>query len=110
MAVRKKARTLKQWEPPPDYREKPGLKSFLKNLSPRMNTAEMDMVIYCDWRTRPFWQKSVNRAWRELGMTPLHARDAFEKRLIFMEIFDRAVARAKDRTKRARQRAMPTRG
>ena len=110
MAVRKKARTPRQWEPPPDYQPRPGLKGFLKSLSPPMNTAEMDMVIYCDWRTRPFWRKDVGKAWRDLGMTPEHARDAFEKKLIFMEIFDRAVARAKDLAKRARQRAMPPRG
>jgi len=111
MAAAKKkrsvSRALNVWEPPPDYEPMPGLQAYLKSISPRMNTAEMDMVNYCDWRTRPLWRKTVDKAWRDLGMTPQHARDAFAKKLIFMEIYDRAVARAKDVGKRAALRNLP---
>ena len=102
-------RALTDWEPPANYQPMPGLKAYLKSISPRMNTAEMDMVLYCDWRTRPVWRKTVEKAWRDLGMTPQHARDAFAKKIIFMEIFDKAVARAKDVRTEARLREMPSR-
>jgi hypothetical protein len=105
--IRPAARFRAGWEPPADYEPMPGLGAYLKSISPPMNTAEIDMVIYWDWRTRPFWRKTVAKAWEDLGMTPAHAQGAFVKRLIMMEIYDRAVVRARATSTRARMRAMP---
>lgn len=111
MAAAKKkrsvSRTLSSWEPPTDYKPMPGLGAYLKSISPRMNTAEMDMVIYWDWRTRPLWRKTVDQAWRDLGMTPQHARDALARKIVPMEIYDRVVARAMEAGKRATLRNLP---
>jgi hypothetical protein len=72
----------------------PGLGQYLGRITPAMHTSEMDMVIYWSWRTRPIWQKGLDRAWADLGMTPAHAQDAIDKKIVPMELYPKAVARA----------------
>lgn len=109
MAAVRKRRTgrTKQWRPPDDYHQRSDLNAYLKSLSPRMHTSEWDMVVYWDWRTRPFWRKTVERAWRDLGMLPALARDAIDKRIVPDEVYDRALTRALIKGARARLRTLP---
>ncbi len=96
------------WKPPENYQEKPNLRAYLKSLSPRMHTAEMYMVLYLDWTTRPFWRKSIDEAWADLGLPPTQAREAIDKRIVLLEIYDRVLARAQEPASRMRLRRMPT--
>lgn len=78
------------------YEPMPGLGAYLRSLSPKMNTSEMDMVLYWQWvHCEPRqWQKSPTKAWNDLGMTQAHAADAIAKRIVPMEIYPEAYERA----------------
>ena len=79
---------------PKPYEPRPGLAGYLGGLSPRMNTAEWDMVIYWQWTRMTVNPKSPEQAWIALRMTPANARDAIAKKLVPMEIYEQAKARA----------------
>jgi hypothetical protein len=83
-----------EWNPPATYTPRDSLIAYLKSVSPPVNTALFDMVVYVQWRTRPVWQKMVDEAWNELQMIPDHARDAIANSIVPMEVYDKAVARA----------------
>lgn len=66
------------WMPPDDYTPRPDLDQYLRSISPKMNTAEFDMVVYLQWvhPTPRSSGRTPAQAWRALRMTPAHARDA----------------------------------
>jgi hypothetical protein len=85
-----------KWTPPADYKPMPGLATYLVNLSPRMNTPEMDMVIYWQWvhRMPKRYRRSPQEAWDDLRMTIENARSAIDKTIVPMEIYPQALQRA----------------
>ena len=85
-----------KWTPPENYKPMPGLGTFLKNLSPRMNTPEMDMVIYWQWvHTGPAsWRRTPAEGWRDIRMTIANAQAAIDKTIVPLEIYPQALARA----------------
>ena len=87
-----------------EYEPRPGLGAYLRSLSPKMHTSEMDMVLYWDWTRRPWWRKTVDDAWDDLGMLPRNAKDAIQKRIVPMEIYSRASTRSNER---ANKKKMP---
>ena len=61
-----------------------------------MHTSEMDMVVYWQWvhASPRQWQKSPGKAWKDLRMTPTHARDAIAEKIVPQEIYPDAYERA----------------
>jgi len=86
------------WQEPNNYTPRDDLESYLLGLSPKINTAELDMVVYWQWvhETLPAFRKSPTKAWNDLHMTPPHARDAIDERIVPMEIYDLALKRAQE--------------
>jgi hypothetical protein len=85
------------------YQPRPDLPQYLTSISPRMNSSEMDMVIYWQWvHAAPRdWQKTPAEGWRDLYMTPANAADAIQKRIVPMEIYPDAYARSQESAKAA---------
>ena len=81
------------WTKPDDYKQRPDLGPYLKMIGPKMNTSEMDMVIYWQW-VHAGGDRSKEEAWESLRMTRLHAQDAIDKHIMPEEIYDLGVARA----------------
>lgn len=94
--------------PPIDgYEPRPDLEPYLRSISPKMNTSEMDMVIYWQWvhASVPPFQKTPAEAWRDLRMKPALARDAIAKRIVPMEIYPDAYERAFGKAKKSPAKA-----
>jgi hypothetical protein len=85
---------MADWRPPADYKPQDNLEALLKGTSPALTTPLFDMVVYWDWRTRPVWRKTIKQAWDDLRMTPEHARDAIDQRIVLAEVYGRAERRA----------------
>ena len=85
-----------KWTPPETYKPRAGLGTYLVNLSPRMNTPEMDMVIYWQWVHRsPRWlRRTPAEGWRDIRMTIEHAQQAIDSAIVPMEIYPQALERA----------------
>jgi hypothetical protein len=85
------------WQQPANYKPRDDLKHYLEGSAPKMNTPEMDMVIYWQWvhRSLAAFRKTPVEAWDELDMTPEHARQAIDRGIIPLEIYAEALARAR---------------
>ena len=86
------------WQAPAKYEPMDNLGGYLRGLSPKMDTSELDMVIYWQWThaTLPKWRKTPGDAWAHLNMTPANARDAIDKKIVPMEIYDLVLQRAEE--------------
>jgi hypothetical protein len=84
------------WSKPNPYEPRPDLAQYLKSIGPKMNTSEMDMVIYWQWvhAALPGLERTKEEAWEALHMSRLHAQDAIDKKIVPLEIYDLALARA----------------
>ena len=84
------------WTKPVNYVPRPNLGAYLKSLGPKMNTSEMDMVLYWQWvhAALPGHERTKEQAWEGIHMPRLHAQDAIDKTIVPPEIYDLAVARA----------------
>jgi hypothetical protein len=84
------------WHQPLDYQPREDLKNYLESISPKMNTPEIDMVVYWQWVHRSLltFRKPPAKAWADLHMTPEHARQAIDRKIVPLEIYDRALERA----------------
>lgn len=84
------------WHQPIDYKPREDLKNYLEFLSPKMHTPEIDMVIYWQWvhRSLPAFRKTPEKAWSDLHMTPENARLAIDRKIVPLEIYERALERA----------------
>ena len=81
------------WHKPDNYKQREDLGPYLVTIGPKMNTAELDMVIYWQW-VHAGGTRTKEQAWEALGMTRLHAQDAIDKRIMPEEIYDLGWARA----------------
>ncbi len=81
------------WIKPDDYEQRPDLLQYLVTTGPKMNTSEMDMVIYWQW-VHAGGGRTKEEAWEGIRMTRLHAQDGIDKRIIPNEIYPPALARA----------------
>ena len=81
------------WTEPDDYQQRPDLPQYLRMISPKMNTSEMDMVIYWQW-VHAGGDRTKEGAWESIRMTRLHAQDGIDKKIIPDEIYPPALARA----------------
>jgi hypothetical protein len=84
------------WVAPSNYEPRSDLGPYLKGLGPKMNTSEMDMVIYWQWvHASPHGlERTKEQAWEGIRMPRLHAQDAIDKTIVPKEIYDLALARA----------------
>ena len=81
------------WVKPEEYEERDGLSQYLRSISPKMNSAEFDMVVYWQW-VHAGGHRSPEEAWEALRMTRLNAQDAIDKKIVPDEIYQLALARA----------------
>ena len=84
------------WHQPSDYQPRPDLKNHLESISPKMFTAELDMVIYWQWvhRSLPAFTKTPAKAWADLNMTHERARQAIDRKIVPLEIYPQVLERA----------------
>jgi hypothetical protein len=84
------------WVAPVDYKPRPDLGPYLKSIGPKMNTSEMDMVLYWQWvHASPHgFERTKEQAWEGIRMPRPHAQDAIDKTIVPLEIYDLALARA----------------
>ncbi|WP_422009699.1 hypothetical protein [Reyranella sp.] len=85
------------WQEPQNYQPRADLKHHLEGIAPKMNTPEMDMLIYWQWvhRSLPVFRKTPGDAWADLDMTSEHARQAIDLKIVPLEIYPEALARAR---------------
>ncbi len=95
------------WQPPANYKPRPDLDTYLTGISPPIDSAEFDMVVYYQWRHRDLWTRTAEQAWSDLKMTPVHAQAGIGHQIIPMEIYPQAVARAEETRSRALRRTVP---
>jgi len=81
------------WVEPENYKQRDDLGPYLKSLGPKMNTSEMDMVIYWQW-VHAGGHRTPEQAWEGIDMTRLHAQDAIDKHIMPEEIYPLGLARA----------------
>jgi hypothetical protein len=81
------------WVKPETYKQREDLGPYLVSIGPRMNTSEMDMVIYWQW-VHAGGHRGPEEAWEGIRMTRLHAQDAIDKRIMPDEIYPLGLARA----------------
>lgn len=86
------------WQEPENYQPRDDLKHLHENTSPKMNTPEMEMLIYWQWvhRSLAAFRKTPAEAWNDLNMTSEHARQAIDRRIVPLEIYAEALARARE--------------
>lgn len=83
------------WSSPPNYSPRPDLEAFLVTSSPRPGTGEFYMVIYWQWRYRTFKKKTIEKAWDDLDLPPILAREAIDKKAVPTEIYSKVLERAR---------------
>jgi len=81
------------WSKPSNYQPLADLGSHLRNLAPKMNTPELDMVVYWQWvhGSPPGNAKSAHQAWTDLKMPSERARSAIDKRIVPLEIYEQVL-------------------
>lgn len=80
------------WNPPANYAPKTGFPKGLANIvAPSMSNGEVEMVAY--WGRRQQGQ-SIDDAWASITISPKHARDAIDGKIVPPEIYDRVLAKA----------------
>lgn len=84
------------WTPPKNYQPDPKVPGIFLHESPPVGSAQFDLTVYWQW-TRYWWQnKTIDEAWHDLRMSPVNARKGIDDRIVPLEIYDRALERARD--------------
>ena len=80
---------------PANYQPREDLEQLLVNSGPAPGSALFDMVMYRQW-TRYWWKnKTSEKAWEDLHMSPANARVAIDTRIAPLSIYPQVLERAK---------------
>jgi hypothetical protein len=82
------------WTPPDNYQPDPSIPGSLVHGSPTAGTPMSDMTIYWQWRHYWWENKTLERAWADLHMSPANARKAIDLRIVPLEIYEKVKERA----------------